>query len=98
MKPFTNFESRVAPLPVNNIDTDQIIPARFLKTTSKQGLDRQLFYDWRYDAAGNPKLDFILNRPEAQGAQVLLAGDNSRELACVYTRNDALIVLTRVCV
>ena len=54
MKPFTNFESRVVPLAINNIDTDQIIPARFLKTTSKIGLDRQLFNDWRYDAQGNP--------------------------------------------
>ena len=69
MKPFTNFESRIVPLPINNIDTDQIIPARFLKTTSKQGLDRQLFYDWRYDAAGNPKPDFILNQARGQKAR-----------------------------
>src|SRR5215469_16877980 len=69
MKPFTNFESRVIALPINNIDTDQIIPARFLKTTSKLGLDKNLFYDWRYDAAGNPKPDFILNQPIAQGAK-----------------------------
>src|SRR5258708_16032731 len=60
MKPFTNFESRLVPLPNNNIDTDQIIPARFLKTTSKEGLDKQLFCDWRYDDRGNPKPDFIL--------------------------------------
>ena len=51
MTPFTNFESRMVALPLNNIDTDQIIPARFLKTTSKEGLDKQLFNDWRYDAA-----------------------------------------------
>ena len=50
MMPFTNFESRMVPLPINNVDTDQIIPARFLKTTSKEGLDKQLFNDWRYDA------------------------------------------------
>ncbi len=50
MKPFTNFESRLVKLAVNNIDTDQIIPARFLKTTSKVGLDKNLFYDWRYNA------------------------------------------------
>ena len=66
MKPFTNFESRMVPLPMNNVDTDQIIPARFLKTTSKQGLDRQLFNDWRYDAAGQSQPGF---RPEpAAGA------------------------------
>ncbi len=76
MKPFTNFESRVLPMPNNNIDTDQIIPARFLKTTSKEGLDKQLFNDWRYDESGNPKPDFILNQPRAKGVQVLLAGDN----------------------
>jgi len=86
MKPFTNFESRVVPLPINNIDTDQIIPARFLKTTSKQGLDRQLFNDWRYDAQGNPKPDFILNQPRGQNAQVLLAGDN---FGCGSSREHA---------
>jgi 3-isopropylmalate/(R)-2-methylmalate dehydratase small subunit len=86
MKPFTNFESRMVPMPINNIDTDQIIPARFLKTTSKEGLDRQLFNDWRYDAAGNPKADFILNQPGAQGAAVLLAGDN---FGCGSSREHA---------
>ena len=92
MKPFTNFESRVAPLPVNNVDTDQIIPARFLKTTSKQGLDKQLFCDWRYDEKGNPKPDFILNQPRAQGAQVLLAGDN---FGCGSSREHAPWALTQ---
>ena len=53
----------------DNIDTDQIIPARFLKTTSKEGLATQLFCDWRYDAEGNPKPDFILNKPEAKAAR-----------------------------
>src|SRR6185312_7557596 len=76
MEKFTTFTSRVALLPIDNVDTDQIIPARFLKTISKAGLGDQLFYDWRYDAAGNPKPDFILNRPEGRAAQVLLAGDN----------------------
>src|SRR5256885_16841586 len=76
MKPFTNFQSRLVPLPNNNIDTDQIIPARFLKTTSKEGLDKQLFCDWRYDDRGNLKPDFILNQPRAKGAEILLAGDN----------------------
>jgi len=92
MKPFTNFESRVVPLKINNVDTDQIIPARFLKTTSKLGLDRQLFYDWRYDAGGNPQPDFILNQPRARGAQVLLAGDN---FGCGSSREHAPWALTQ---
>ena len=92
MKPFTNFESRVVPLPINNVDTDQIIPARFLKTTSKQGLDRQLFNDWRYDAQGNPKPDFILNQSRGQNAQVLLAGDN---FGCGSSREHAPWALTQ---
>ena len=92
MKPFTNFESRVVPMPVNNIDTDQIIPARFLKTTSKQGLDRQLFNDWRYDAQGNPKPDFILNQSRGKNAQVLLAGDN---FGCGSSREHAPWALTQ---
>src|SRR5256885_3793167 len=86
MKQFTNFESRLVPLPNNNVDTDQIIPARFLKTTSKEGLDKQLFCDWRYDEQGNPKPDFILNQPRAQGAEVLLAGDN---FGCGSSREHA---------
>jgi 3-isopropylmalate/(R)-2-methylmalate dehydratase small subunit len=76
----------------HNIDTDQIIPARFLKTTSKQGLDRQLFNDWRYDAQGNPKPDFILNTPRGQNAQVLLAGDN---FGCGSSREHAPWALTQ---
>ena len=92
MKPFTNFSSRMAPLAINNIDTDQIIPARFLKTTSKQGLDQQLFCDWRYDARGNPNPDFILNQPRARGAQVLLAGDN---FGCGSSREHAPWALTQ---
>jgi len=86
MKPFINFESRMVRLPINNIDTDQIIPARFLKTTSKKGLDKQLFNDWRYDAQGNPNPDFVLNQPQAQGTQVLLAGDN---FGCGSSREHA---------
>ncbi|MGA2147039.1 MAG: 3-isopropylmalate dehydratase small subunit [Bryobacteraceae bacterium] len=92
MKPFTNFESRVVPLPINNVDTDQVIPARFLKTTSKEGLDKQLFCDWRYDAEGNPKPDFILNQPRAAGAQILLAGDN---FGCGSSREHAPWALTQ---
>jgi 3-isopropylmalate/(R)-2-methylmalate dehydratase small subunit len=92
MKPFTDFESRLVPLPVNNIDTDQIIPARFLKTTSKAGLGDQLFNDWRYDAQGNPKPDFILNQPRAKGALILLAGDN---FGCGSSREHAPWALTQ---
>ncbi len=92
MKPFTNFESRLVPLPIDNIDTDQIIPARFLKTTSKEGLDKQLFCDWRYDAAGHPNPDFILNQPRAVGAQVLLGGDN---FGCGSSREHAPWALTQ---
>src|SRR4051794_10748703 len=92
MKPFTNFESRLVPLNVSNVDTDQIIPARFLKTTSKVGLDKQLFNDWRYDAQGNSNPDFILNQSQAQGAQVLLAGDN---FGCGSSREHAPWALTQ---
>jgi 3-isopropylmalate/(R)-2-methylmalate dehydratase small subunit len=92
MKPFTNFESRLVKLPVNNIDTDQIIPARFLKTTLKTGLDKNLFYDWRYNANGEPNPSFILNKPESQGALVLLAGDN---FGCGSSREHAPWALTQ---
>ena len=86
MEKFTAFTSRLAPLPIDNVDTDQIIPARFLKTISKAGLGDNLFYDWRYDAAGSPRPEFILNRPEGHAAQVLLAGDN---FGCGSSREHA---------
>jgi 3-isopropylmalate/(R)-2-methylmalate dehydratase small subunit len=86
MEKFTTFSSRLAPLPIDNIDTDQIIPARFLKTTSKTGLGDQLFYDWRYDAEGKPNPDFILNCPQGRAAHVLLAGDN---FGCGSSREHA---------
>lgn len=92
MKPFTQLISRIVPLPIDNIDTDQIIPARFLKTISKEGLDRNLFCDWRYNEDGSEKPDFILNKPEAQGAQVLLAGDN---FGCGSSREHAPWALTQ---
>jgi len=76
MAQFTNLTARMTPLPVNNIDTDQIIPARFLKTTNKDGLGDNLFADWRYKPDGSPKEEFVLNNPAYQGAQILLAGDN----------------------
>ena len=80
------FESECVILPVDNIDTDQIIPARFLKTVSRNGLGAQLFYDWRYDASGAPKADFALNKPEAVQAHVLVAGDN---FGCGSSREHA---------
>ena len=86
MKPYTAFESRLVPLPINNIDTDQIIPARFLKTTSKDGLDKNLFCDWRQDP------NFILNTPRGQNAQILLAGDN---FGCGSSREHAPWALTQ---
>src|SRR5579871_2154722 len=76
MQPITRITSRVVPLPNNDVDTDQIVPARFLKVTDKVGMDQYLFRDWRFDEAGNPKPDFILNQPRAKGAQILLAGGN----------------------
>jgi 3-isopropylmalate/(R)-2-methylmalate dehydratase small subunit len=75
-EPFTTFSSALIPFPAENVDTDQIIPARFLKTTDKTGLADALFYDWRYDESGQPRPDFVINRPEMQGRKVLLAGDN----------------------
>ena len=92
MEKVTTFTSRVAPLAIDNIDTDQIIPARFLKTISKVGLGDQLFYDWRYDANGNPKPDFLLNKPEGRAAHVLLAGDN---FGCGSSREHAPWALTQ---
>ncbi len=79
-------------IPRDNIDTDQIIPARFLKTISKVGLGDQLFCDWRYDAEGKPNPDFILNRPESKSRQVLLAGDN---FGCGSSREHAPWALTQ---
>jgi 3-isopropylmalate/(R)-2-methylmalate dehydratase small subunit len=73
-------------LPANNVDTDQIIPARFLKTTDKAGLGANLFADWRYRQDGSPVPDFVLNQPESQGAQILLAGDN---FGCGSSREHA---------
>jgi 3-isopropylmalate/(R)-2-methylmalate dehydratase small subunit len=92
MKPFTRLEARLVPLPIDNVDTDQIIPARFLKTISKDGLGDQLFCDWRYDAEGRPKPEFILNQPRARGAEVLLAGDN---FGCGSSREHAPWALTQ---
>jgi 3-isopropylmalate/(R)-2-methylmalate dehydratase small subunit len=76
MLKFTTLTSHAVPLTAENVDTDQIIPARFLKTTNKHGLGDSLFSDWRYHEDGSPKRDFVLNDPESQGAQILLAGHN----------------------
>jgi 3-isopropylmalate/(R)-2-methylmalate dehydratase small subunit len=92
MDKFTPFESRMVPLPLDNVDTDQIIPARFLKTISKVGLGDQLFCDWRYDAEGKPKPDFVLNKPESKACQILLAGDN---FGCGSSREHAPWALTQ---
>lgn len=89
---FTPFASTVVRMPIDNIDTDQIIPARFLKTISKDGLGDQLFYDWRYDASGAPKPDFVLNTAAAKASQILLAGDN---FGCGSSREHAPWALTQ---
>jgi 3-isopropylmalate/(R)-2-methylmalate dehydratase small subunit len=86
MEPITTFSGRVAALPINDIDTDQIIPARYLKVTDKAGLGQALFSDWRYNADGSPKPDFVLNRPEHQGASVLIGGHN---VGCGSSREHA---------
>jgi len=86
MEPFVTLRSTAVVLPLENIDTDQIIPARFLKTTDRLGLGSNLFADWRYDAAGAPKRDFVLNRPEAKSAQLLVAG---RNFGCGSSREHA---------
>ncbi len=91
MAQFTTLTSRLVPLRVNNIDTDQIIPARFLKATDKKGMGEALFADWRYYADGSPNPDFVLNRPTYQGAQILLAGDN---FGCGSSREHAPWALT----
>ena len=91
MAQFTSLTSRVVALPVNDIDTDQIIPARFLKATDKKGMGDNLFADWRYNADGSPKAEFVLNRPEAAGRQILLAGDN---FGCGSSREHAPWALT----
>ena len=86
MEPFQKLTSRVIPLLRDNIDTDQIIPAHYLKVTDKVGLAEGCFSSWRYTAGGNPDPEFVLNKPEYQGAQILLAGDN---FGCGSSREHA---------
>jgi len=91
MPQFTTLTSRVVSLPINDVDTDQIIPARFLKATDKNGMGDNLFADWRYNSDGSLKTDFVLNRSESKGAQILLAGDN---FGCGSSREHAPWALT----
>jgi 3-isopropylmalate/(R)-2-methylmalate dehydratase small subunit len=86
VEPVVRVRSKTVVIPSSNIDTDQIIPARFLTTTNKEGLGLQLFADWRYRADGSPNPDFALNRPGARGAQVLVAG---RNFGCGSSREHA---------
>ena len=86
MEPIRQFRARTAVLPSTNIDTDQIIPARFLRTTVRAGLGKQLFADWRYAADGTPRPDFALNQSAAAGCQVLVAG---RNFGCGSSREHA---------
>jgi len=86
MQPIRTLESRTVVLPFTNIDTDQIIPARFLTTTTKEGLGQLAFSDWRYNPDGSPKEDFLLNRPEAKDCGILVAG---RNFGCGSSREHA---------
>src|ERR1700712_720464 len=86
MNPLTHIRSRTVVLPFENIDTDRIIPARFLTTTERSGLGKALFNDWRYREGGSPDPDFVLNRPEARGAEILVAG---RNFGCGSSREQA---------
>jgi 3-isopropylmalate/(R)-2-methylmalate dehydratase small subunit len=91
MAQFTTLTSHVMPLPVNDVDTDQIIPAQFLKVTDKNGLADVLFFHWRFNDDGSPGSDFVINKPEYKGAQILLAGDN---FGCGSSREHAPWALT----
>jgi 3-isopropylmalate/(R)-2-methylmalate dehydratase small subunit len=86
MKPFRTLESPIACLPRAHIDTDQIIPARFLTTTTREGLGQHAFHDWRFDEHGAPRADFVLDRPEHRAARILVAG---RNFGCGSSREHA---------
>ena len=86
MEAITQVRSRTVVLPLDDIDTDQIIPARFLRTTVREGLGENLFADWRYNSDGEKNAGFVLNQPEAQGAQILIAG---RNFGCGSSREHA---------
>jgi len=89
-RPVALVHSRTLVLPAADVDTDQIIPARFLKGTVREGLGRGLFADWRYEPSGGPRTSFPLNRPEAEGAQILVAGPN---FGCGSSREHAVWAL-----
>jgi len=91
MQPLTLIRSRTVNLPIEDVDTDQIIPARFLTTTSREGLGDNLFYDWRYNADGSPNVDFVLNSPASEGCTVLVA---ARNFGCGSSREHAPWALT----
>lgn len=86
MKTFIRLTSPTAVLPVDHVDTDQIIPARFLKVTDKKGLGKKAFHDWRYLANGEPNPEFVLNQPQNRGAEILVAGKN---FGCGSSREHA---------
>jgi 3-isopropylmalate dehydratase/3-isopropylmalate/(R)-2-methylmalate dehydratase small subunit len=86
MRPFTDLDAKAAPLPLANLDTDQIIPKQFLKTVERAGLGKGLFHDLRFDLEGRPKPGFVLNDPRYAGAGVLIAGDN---FGCGSSREHA---------
>jgi len=86
MDKFQSFTGKVVALPINDIDTDQIIPARYLKVTDKAGLGEACFSDWRYNSDGSPKADFVLNQSQHAGAEVLIGGHN---FGCGSSREHA---------
>ncbi len=90
-EPFSSVTSAAVPMPRNDIDTDQIIPARFLKTVNRAGLGDQLFFDWRYLPDGSPNPEFVINRPDMAGRAILVAGDN---FGCGSSREHAPWALT----
>jgi 3-isopropylmalate/(R)-2-methylmalate dehydratase small subunit len=90
LEPFQDIKSRLIPFDMTNVDTDQIIPKQFLKLIQKTGYGGFLFYDWRFDRAGNPKKDFVLNEPKYRQRQVLLTRDN---FGCGSSREHAVWAL-----
>ncbi len=86
MNPFTIFNGKIVSIPTENIDTDQIIPAQFLKVTDKMGLGENVFFNWRFLPDGSPNPDFVLNQSQSQGVEILVAGDN---FGCGSSREHA---------